>query len=242
MKAILFAAGLGTRLGELTQSTPKALVRLNGEPLLFHALQKLRASGVDEVVVNVHHFSNQIINYLSHNSFGIAIHISDESNELADTGGGLLKARDWLDGNEPFLAVNVDVLTSLDLKKVIEFQHRFNPLATLVVRKRETNRYFLFDSSMQLVGWKNTSTREEQITRPERDPIDSWAFSGLQVISPSIFNLIEESGKFSLTPLYIRLSKNNTILGYGDSSDFWIDLGKPGQIEEAEQYLSKRKY
>jgi NDP-sugar pyrophosphorylase family protein len=239
MKAIIFAAGLGTRLGVVTQATPKALVQLNGEPLLYHAIHKLKTAGVNELVINVHHFSDQVIQYLLSKSFGLTIHISDESGELLDTGGGLKKARPWLDGEEPFIAWNVDVISSLDLTEVVGYHNRIKPLATLVVRKRNTSRYFLFDQDMQLVGWKNSSTGEEVRSRPTLSPSENWAFSGIQVISPAIFDLIDESGKFSVTTLYLRLAKQYPVAGYPDSSEFWLDLGKPGQIEEAEKLLAK---
>ncbi len=239
MKAIIFAAGLGTRLGEITRLRPKALVQLNGEPLIYHAIQKLKAAGVDELVVNVHHFSDQVIHYLLSKNFGLTIQISDESSELLDTGGGLKKARPWLDGDEPFIAWNVDVITSLDLTELVGYHNRIKPLVTLAVRKRTTSRYFLFDQHMQLVGWRNSSTGEVVRSRPTLLPPENWAFSGIQVISPKIFDLIEESGKFSVTPLYLRLAKQYPVAGYPDRSDFWLDLGKPGQIEEAEKLLAK---
>lgn len=237
MKAILFAAGLGTRLGAMTQNTPKALVKINGKPLLFHAIEKLKSSGVNQLVVNVHHFADQIISYLCKNDFGITVHISDEREQLLDTGGGMLKARPYLDGDKPFIAYNVDVLTSLNLKEVIEYHHEYNPLATLVVRQRSTSRYFLFDQKMQLAGWRNKTTGEEIFSKSEQFELAEWAFSGIQIVSPEIFDLIGEQGKFSVTPLYLRMAQEHRIVGFPDHSDFWIDLGKPGQIEQAEQQL-----
>lgn len=239
MKAILFAAGLGTRLGELTKTTPKALVRLNGRPLLAHAIEKLLQSGVRELMINVHHFADQIIGYINSTNFGIPIHISDEREKLLDTGGGLLKTRAFLEGNEPFIAYNVDVVTSLNLNEVISYHTLRNPLATLVVRQRETSRYFLFDQDDQLVGWENRQTGETILSRPTTEPPINMAFSGIQIISPEIFSWIEESGSFPITPLYLRLAKHHAIIGFHDLSDFWLDLGKPGQIELAEHYLIK---
>jgi len=237
MKAIIFAAGLGTRLKPLTDHVPKALVKLNGQPLLWHSIQFLKRWGIEEVVVNVHHFADLIIDYLNEEDFGITIHISDERDELLDTGGGLLKARNFLDGHEPFVACNVDVISSVDLKKAIEYHDLHNSLATLIVRKRETSRYFMFDENMALSGWKNMETGEEKISNDGFSQSKPWAFSGIQILSPSIFNLIIEQGKFSIVPLYLRLAKTHKIMGYPDISNFWLDLGKPGQISIAEKYL-----
>jgi NDP-sugar pyrophosphorylase family protein len=241
MKAIIFAAGLGTRLRPLTDQCPKALITLNGQPLLWHSIQFLKQSGIDEVVVNVHHFAGTIINYLKKEDFGITVHISDESDELLDTGGALLKARKFLDGNMPFIACNVDIITSVDLKKAIDYHNLNQPLATLVVRKRETSRFLMFNENMSLSGWKNLENSEEIISKKTFSESIPWAFSGIQIISPAIFDLISEHGKFSITTLYLRLAENYNIMGYPDSSDFWLDLGKPGQITIAEKYLAEQK-
>jgi len=239
MKALIFAAGLGTRLKPLTDNSPKALVQLNGEPLIWHTINNLKKFGVTEVVVNVHHHAAMLTNYLLQTDFGLPIHISDESDLLLDTGGGLLKARAFLDGSEPFIAINVDVISSIDLKKVIEFHLKNEPLATLVVRKRETGRLFLFDEKMHLSGWKNFVTGEEKKATENFYSSKPLAFSGIHIISPSIFNLISEEGMFSIVELYLRLAKDNIIMGYKDKSDFWLDLGKPGQLAIAEEYLAK---
>jgi len=240
MKAIIFAAGLGTRLKPLTDNCPKALVPLNGKPLLWHAIKNLEKFGVKEIVVNIHHFGEQIIDFIDQNSFQATIIISDERDQLLDTGGGLLKAQPLLEGNEPIIAVNVDVISSVDLTQVVEYHQKKNSLATLVVRQRETSRYFLFDKQMQLTGWKNYSSGEEIISSSHYTEYTPWAFSGIQVLSPDIFNAITETGKFSITPLYLRLAKEHKIVGFSDNSDFWLDLGKPGQIEIAEGHLKNR--
>jgi NDP-sugar pyrophosphorylase family protein len=239
-KAIIFAAGLGTRLKPLTDSYPKALVILNGKPLLWHSINFLKRWGINEVVVNVHHFADSIIDYLAKEGFGIPIHISDERNELLDTGGGLLKARKFLDSSEPFIACNVDVISSVNLMEAIEFQIENNPLATLIVRKRDTNRNFMFDENRVLSGWKNFETGEEISSNEAFSTSKPFAFSGIHVISPRIFNLITEVGKFSITIPYLRLAQQNKIMGYLDKSDFWLDLGKPGQITIAEEFLSNQ--
>ncbi|MBP7508367.1 MAG: NTP transferase domain-containing protein [Prolixibacteraceae bacterium] len=237
MKAIIFAAGLGTRLKPLTDNCPKALVLLNGKPLLWHSISLLKKYGIDDITVNVHHFSKDIIKYLSENEFNIRINISDESDLLLDTGGGLLKARHFLDGNEPFIACNVDIISSVDIGKLVEYHKENHAIATLVVKNRLTSRYFMFDDSMKLTGWANTTTGEEIISNEEFYNSQMFAFSGIQVLSPEIFDLIEEKGKFSITALYLRLAEKHTIKGWIDESEFWLDLGKPGQIEIAEKYL-----
>jgi NDP-sugar pyrophosphorylase family protein len=198
----------------------------------------LKQSGIDEVVVNVHHFADLIISYLKKENFEITIHISDERKELLDTGGGLIKARKFLDGNEPFIALNVDIISSVVLKKAIEYHYQHDPLATLIVRRRETSRYFMFDNNMVLSGWKNIETGEEIISNNTFSQSNPWAFSGIQIISPTIFNLIIEKGEFSITQPYLRLAENHKIMGYPDKSDFWLDLGKPGHKTIAEKYLS----
>lgn len=237
MKAILFAAGLGTRLAPLTNDRPKALVELNGKPLLFHAIQKLKAAGVDEIVVNIHHFADKMIRYIQSEDWGVSIIISDERNALLETGGGILFAKKYLAKGEHFLAYNVDIVTTLDLRHMLEFHKLNNAMVTLAVRKRETQRYFMFDDGMRLSGWKNFATGEEKVSSTNFHESSPWAFSGIHILSTKIFDLIEESGKFSVVPLYLRLAKKHKLMGYVDSSDFWLDLGKPGQIALAEARL-----
>jgi len=240
MKAIIFAAGLGTRLKPLTDNCPKALIQLSGQPLIWHTINYLKKFGISEVIVNVHHHAQMLTNYLNNNSWGIPVIISDESDLLLDTGGGLLKARKFLDDKEPFVAINVDIISSVNLEKVITFHNENNPLATLVVRKRTTNRQLLFDENSQLSGWKNFDTGEVRIATDNFQNSHPLAFSGIHIISPEIFKRIEEEGKFSIIDLYLRLAKHNILLGYEDSSDFWLDLGKSGQIQLAEKFLSNQ--
>lgn len=237
MKAIIFAAGLGTRLKPLTNNCPKALVKLNGQPLLWHTINKLTLAGVSEIVINVHHLGDQIIDYLNHQQFKVPIHISDERNLLLDTGGGLKKAQQFLTGDAPIVAYNVDIISSVSLPDVIAWHNMKKALATLVVRNRQTSRYLLFDPNMQLTGWQNKTTGETKTVSKQFENSCPFAFSGIQIISPAIFNLITEQGKFPITELYLRLAQKQLIMGYSDMSDFWIDLGKPGQIEIAENYL-----
>jgi NDP-sugar pyrophosphorylase family protein len=238
MKAIIFAAGLGTRLKEFTQNCPKALVQVNGKPLLWHAINKLKNTGVTNIVINVHHFSEQIIDYLNKFNFEINIEVSDESDNLLDTGGGLLKARHKLENNTPIIAYNVDVISTVDLKRAVSYHIENKALATLIVRKRETRRYFMFNKNMQLTGWKNYATGEEQISLPDFITSSPMAFSGIQILSPEIFSKITETGKFSITKMYLRLAATEKIIAYPDESKFWVDAGKPEHLKIAEKVLN----
>lgn len=240
MKAMIFAAGLGTRLYPLTLDRPKALVEIAGKTLLQMAIEKVSQAGYNDLVINIHHFGEQIIEFLQkNNNFGLQITISDERTQLLDTGGGILKAAPFLDGDGPFLVYNVDVLSDIDLILFRKFHDQKGGLATLAVRDRQTSRYLAFDESLQLSGWKNFNTGEEIASR---DMLNCrlWAFSGIQLIDPSIFKLITETGNFPLIPLYLRLARENPIFGFNDPSSLWMDLGKTEQLKEAAQYVVNR--
>lgn len=243
MKALLFAAGLGTRLKEHTQTKPKALVEVAGKPLLQHAVDYLKSYGITDMTINVFHFAEQITEYIhQNNSFGIDIHISDERGELLDTGGGLKKAAAFLNGSEPILIYNVDVISNLNLNDLLRYHLTENALATLAVRHRQTSRYLMFDSSRQLTGWKNFDNGETKISRPETfDQSEPLAFCGIHIIKPELLSLITEEGKFPIIDLYLRLAKNYPIKAFVDSSDLWMDLGKPEQLEAAEKFLISKK-
>jgi NDP-sugar pyrophosphorylase family protein len=224
-KALILAAGLGTRLKPVTDFIPKALVVVDGKPLLEHALLHVAASGIHSVIINIHHFPDQIIEFLKANDhFGLDITLSDESDQLLETGGGLKKAAWYFDDGMPFLVRNADVLSDLDLNALFKDHETNHALATLAVRTRETSRYFLFDEHGSLAGWENRRTGERKITRPA-NPYTPYAFSGIQVVSPEIFPLITETGKFSLTDLYLRLSADHFIHGFHDANSFWMDAG-----------------
>jgi NDP-sugar pyrophosphorylase family protein len=240
MRAMIFAAGLGTRLYPYTADRPKALVEVAGKTLLERAIEKVSKSGYEEIVINIHHFGQQIIDFLqSKNNFGLSIRISDEREELLDTGGGIKKAAEFLTSEKnPFLVYNVDVLTSLDLSDFLDYHIKKGGLATLSVRKRETSRYFLFDANMLLSGWRNVSSGDEKIVH-QLAGLENFAFSGIHIIQPEIFDLISETGKFSMVDLYLRLAQEHNIFGFHDTSDIWMDLGKPEQLKEAEKLLLK---
>jgi NDP-sugar pyrophosphorylase family protein len=234
MKAMIFAAGLGTRLQNETAAKPKALVEIGGKPLLQHAIEKLKNAEVSEIVVNVHHFSELVISFIKENDFGIPIHISDETEKLLDTGGGLKKAACYFDDNEPILIYNVDILSNLNLQLLLEEHLKSGAMVTLAVRKRETQRYYKFDSEMNMVGWINRKTGETKISVPEKyEKATAMAYSGFHVIQPEIFSLMPETDRFSVTDFYLELAKTHIIKGFYDDSDLWMDVGKPEQLEEA---------
>lgn len=236
MKALIFAAGLGTRMKEHTSDKPKAMVKLAGKPLLQHAIEKLIAHQITDITINVHHFADQVISFLKNHPFpGANIHISDEREELLDTGGGLKKAVAFLAGDEPILIYNVDVISNLDLNLLENYHSISGSLATLVVRQRETSRYLMFDHHLQLTGWKNLSSGETKIIRETNFSASiPLAFSGIQIVQPEIFRLITEEGKFQIVDLYLRLAQTEQIHGFVDTSSIWMDLGKPDQLEIAE--------
>jgi len=238
-KAMIFAAGLGTRLKPLTDTKPKALVEFNGRTLLEYAILKLKFYGVTEIVINVHHMADQIISYVNEHDFGVKIYISDESEELLNTGGGLVKAKDFFTGNDPFIVYNVDIISSINLYDLYQYHKKHNALVTLAVCDRETARYFLFDKENKLCGWENKSS-EKRIIINKRDSYNCMAFSGIQVVQPSIFETIIEDGAFSITDLYLRLSHAHTIVAYNHTNDFWLDVGKFHQLNEVEDQLANQ--
>ena len=218
MKAMIFAAGTGSRLKPLTDHTPKALIPIGGKPMLEHVILKLKSSGFDQIVINLHHLGNQIVDFLeANNNFGVRIEISDESDYLLDTGGGIKKATSLLCGNEPFLIHNVDILSNVDLKKLYDTHVQTNPLATLLVSQRNTSRYLLFNKENRLCGWRNHETGEVKSYYPYFDPDqhNEYAFSGIHVLSPKILELMEEwTGKFSIINFYLAICAKTDIRAY----------------------------
>jgi NDP-sugar pyrophosphorylase family protein len=238
MKAMVLAAGLGTRLKEETTGKPKALVQIGGKTLLQHILEKLKKEGFSEVVVNVHHFSGLIKDFITSHDFGIPVSISDETDKLLDTGGGLKKAAPFFSGNDPVLIYNVDVLSSLNLSKLVEEHLRSGALATLVVRKRKTSRYFLFNGEKRLIGWMNKKTGETKIAvHGNFQGASEMAFSGVHIVSSRIFQLMPGHDRFSITDLYLQLAEKHFIKGYFDASEFWLDVGKRDELALARRLL-----
>ena len=236
---MIFAAGLGTRLKPLTDHMPKALVPVAGKPMLEHVILKLIASGFDEIVINVHHFAEQIIDFLKEkNNFGIKIWISDETEELLDTGGGIKKASSLL--NEPFLVHNADILSNVDLKALYDFHIASENDATLLVSPRKTVRYLLFNQTNRLCGWINKDTLQ---TKPEGfiyqpDEQQEYAFGGIHIISPSLFKYMEGwTGKFSIMDFYLQTCQKTKLGGYAKKDLQLIDIGKPDTLAQAEEFI-----
>ena len=238
MKAMILSAGLGTRLKPITDKHPKALAVVNGRSLLQRNIEYLQEYGIKDIIVNVHHFTNQITDLIKKNKgFGSNVTISDESDEVLETGGGLMKAKHFFDEKEPFVLMNVDVLTDMNLRRMIKQHISSKALATLAVTNRKTNRYFLFDDVENLCGWKNIKTGEQKISRETKKYFEK-AFSGIHVISPEIFPLIKCKGKFSMVDVYLDLAKMHTITAFDHSPSKFIDVGKPESIAIAEEIFS----
>ncbi len=240
MKAMIFAAGLGTRLKPITDTLPKALVPIAGKPLLEHVILKLKASGFDEILINIHHFPDQIIDFVRENhAFDIRIEISDERNMLLDTGGGVKKAAAFFDDNKPFLVHNVDILSNINLTELYNQHLRTNPLATLVVSSRNTFRYLLFADDMRLCGWINEKTAETKpadLRHPER--YNKLAFSGIQVLSTQVFDFMDSyPDKFPIMDFYLQNCLKKNILGFEPSDYKMLDVGKLDVLDEAERFV-----
>ena len=234
MKAMIFAAGLGTRFKPWTDQHPKALAVVNGKSLLQRTVEYLQQYQIKDIVVNVHHFADQVIDAVTkNNGWGSNIAISDEKEEVLETGGGLIKAKELL-GSETFLTINVDILTDLNLKSFLIQHQQEKSLITLAVTDRPTSRYLLFNKYNRLCGWRNKKTGEEKIVIHAPD-IAEKAYSGIALFQPEVFNLIPFSGKFSLIDAYLFLASENKISSYDHSGGKLIDVGKPESVAAAEQ-------
>lgn len=242
MKAMIFAAGLGSRFKPWTDKHPKALAVVNGKSLLQRNIEYLQQYDITDVVVNVHHFAGQVIDSVKENKgWGSNVMISDEQDELLETGGGLVKARPLLEGAEPFITLNVDILTDLNLNNLVEFHREHKPLVSFGVTSRVTSRYFLFDDNNRLRGWRNVKTGEEkglQVSAPELGKtLIQKAYSCVVVFQPEIFSLIRQHGKFSLTEPYLDLAADHLILGYDHTGDKLVDVGRPESVTIAEGFF-----
>lgn len=240
MKAFILAAGLGTRLKPITDSKPKALVEINDIPLIEHLLLKLIRYGFNSVIVNVHHYSDQVIDFIkSKNYFGIEIEFSNESDLLLDTGGGLKKVKWFFNDNQPFLIHNVDIFSSIDLTELYNYHTNNNSIATLAVQKRNSSRYFLFDNEKNLCGWVNEKTGETKITRKSSEELFRFAFSGIQIADPVIFDNMPSKDVFSLVDLYLSIASKHRITYFDHSNSIFVDLGKKENLIEAEKLIGK---
>lgn len=241
LKAMIFAAGLGTRFKPWTDKHPKALALVNGKSLLQRNIEYLQKYGITDVVVNVHHFADQIIDAVEKNKgWGSNISISDERDDVLETGGGLLKAKHFLEGTKPFVTLNVDILTNLNIDALLAFHRQHQPLISFGVSNRKTSRNFLFDDADKLCGWRNVTTGEEKgpvltYAEDEKKKLIEKAYSCVVVFEPTVFSLIRQTGKFSLTETYLDLCKDHLILGYDHSGDKLVDVGKPESVKVAEE-------
>lgn len=240
-RGMIFSAGLGTRFRPWTDKHPKALAPVNGKPLLQRNIEYLQQYGINNITVNVHHFAEQIIQALEENDgWGSRVTISDEREEVLETGGGLLKAKQLFAPGEKFITCNVDILTDLDISRLITFHEQHQPLISFAVTNRSTSRYLLLDERHRLCGWRNTKTGEEKISIPLSEGSTQRiekAYSCVVVFEYDIFRLMEAygfSGKFSLIDVYLRLAANHQILGYDHSADKLVDVGRPESVAVAE--------
>jgi mannose-1-phosphate guanylyltransferase len=250
MKAMILAAGQGTRLRPLTDDRPKALVEVGGRTLLEITLSRLRVFGVREVIINVHHFADMVVDYLKANDhFGMRIEVSREE-VLLDTGGGLKKAaRFFLEtsiesrsSDEPFILHNVDVISTIDLARMVQFHAERRALATLAVQDRETSRYLLFDQQLQLCGRRAGRDQAPEMVRAAH-PTQALAFSGIHVISPHLFKLLTEEGVFSIITSYLRLAaQEEKILAFRTDEYYWRDLGRPENVAQATRDLKDKVF
>lgn len=236
MKALIFAAGKGTRLKPFTDHHPKALAPVNGVPLLERNLRYLQRFGINDFVINVHHFGSQICDFLRENdNFGANIEISDERDELLETGGGLLFAQKFLDNGDDFVVMNADILTDLNLDLFIKYHREKKDFATLAVSDRKSSRKLLFNTEMVLKGWQNVETGEQRLAEFNLG-LKPLAFSGIHCISPQIFRKIRRRGSFSIMQEYLDLMSSESIRGYEHSATI-IDVGRPASVTEAEKFF-----
>lgn len=239
-EAMIFAAGLGTRLRPLTDHTPKALVEVAGSPMLQHLILKLKYFGYEHIVINIHHFGEQVLSFLkAHNHFGIHIDISDERNQLLDTGGGLKKAAPLFCSESPILVHNVDIISNLDFSLLDRVATASDAL--LVVNQRNTSRYLLFDHDHRLSGWTNVATNEIKTYCDDFDAsvCEAYAFAGIHLISPSVFPLMQSYPcAFSIIDFYLKIAVNRRITAFTAPQTMrWVDAGKPQSLTLAAQIL-----
>lgn len=255
---MIFAAGLGTRLKPLTDNCPKALIKVGDKPMLQIVIEHLIKYGFNDIIINIHYLGNQVKDFLQeHNNFNINIEISDESEEILETGGGLWKAKHFFNDNQPFLVCNADILTNINLKKFYDTHLQNNSIATLAVRERDSSRYLLFDDENILFGWENIKTHEvkiprkvqrhceqsEVISKDEKDgfvlrhdepyKLHEFAFSGYHIISPEIFKHNHREGKFSMIDWYLDVCRHHKIKAFQHNDDVWIDIGSLEQLAKA---------
>jgi NDP-sugar pyrophosphorylase family protein len=244
MKAMVLAAGLGTRLRPLTNDRPKALVEVAGRTMLEITLTRLREFGIQDVIINIHHYADMVVEFVkAAGNFGMHIEFSREEI-LLDTGGGLKQAAWFLSDSSgadaPFILHNADIISAIDLQSMLQFHIENKALATLAVQKRKTSRYLLFDEQLQLCSRPTVSDEKTEMVRPSQQTNEA-AFTGIHIISPRIFPLLTEEGVFSIIPAYLRLARQGEkIMAFYADGYYWRDLGKPESIQQAEQDIQNK--
>lgn len=234
MKAMIFCAGLGTRFKPWTDHHPKALALVNGKPLLQRNVEYLQQHGIFDVIVNVHHFPGQIEDAVNNNNgWGSNIVISDERDEVLETGGGLLKARHLFKPGEDFLTLNADILTDLDIASFLSFHLQQEALVSLAISNRKSSRCFLFNEQKRLTGWRNMQTGQERISIAD-DEAKPFAFSGMSIFNSRFFDALDMTGKFSLVDAYLSLAATHLIMGYEHNPEKWVDVGRVESVAVAE--------
>ena len=242
MKAMILAAGLGTRLGNLTKDKPKALVEINGITLLENLIIRLKEQGIKQFIVNIHHFGEQIIEFLEKNkNFGVNIAISDERDELLDTGGAIKKASSFFKGEEPVLVHNVDVYSEFNLNELLAYHRGMGSLVTVCVRKRNSGRALIFNNKKLLVGWVNLEENYFRWVNERTEIFETYAYNGVFIAEPGFAEKIPFDGMFSIIDCWLKMAKKDEIAAYIDESPVWFDLGSEEKIKKAEQYLKRNK-
>ncbi|MGD8781567.1 MAG: nucleotidyltransferase family protein [Ignavibacteria bacterium] len=243
MKAMILAAGLGTRLKPITDNIPKALVKLNNKPLLDIIIEKLKASGFNDIIINVHHFADKIIDYIELNeNFGIDITISDERDCLLDTGGGIKKASWFFDDGKPFLVHNVDIISKIDLNELYKYNIETNAAITLAVNKRESDRYLLFDKSNELTAWENKITGERKDVKKRNtengEPKSErfYGYCGIKIMHPKVFKYFPKEKIFSIIDFYLKTASLELVNCFKNNSE-WIDVGTKEKLISASKII-----
>lgn len=241
MKAMIFAAGKGSRLKPITDNIPKALVPVNGIPMIERIILKLKDFGIKDIIINTHYLGNQIIDFLKTNkNFGLNIECSNETPDLLNTGGGLKKASYFFNDQQPFILYNTDIISDIDLGKMLETHKSNKAIATLAVRARNSSRYFLFNKNNELCGWRNEKTKKQIITS-NTVQLKKLAFSGIHIISPELFDFFKPEKIFSIVDTYLDISNKQKIIAYEHSNDHWFDIGDTNKLKQAENFFAKNK-
>jgi len=243
MKAMILAAGFGTRLKPLTDSIPKAMININGIPVIGIVIRRLIYFGATDIIINLHYIPGLIISYVENLNFpGVNFHFSPEDEKILDTGGAIRHARELLDDGEPFIVHNSDVISDIDLSQMFQFHRASDALATLAVKGKKSERCLLFDQKWQLAGWENHASGEKRIARPSRGPdLNRIGFCGIHVISPEIFRHMPGEDVFSIITTYMKACGSSRILGFPVEKNLWIDIGSHSQLEEARR-IDPAKY